>query len=204
MSTEYSVIVSDNICSLPRFSSCVHSRPQQVPEAVLYSILVSKSDTPAHPSARYHTRTHALTHVCRDVQKKKKNVNKNKHTRKAKWSFHCVSKVSVSPFCNHVKCPVGLIRFDRPFCNHISPKVWRKAKGKGKETMCEGGSAGRWGSVQTKQNRTKYFSKCYNTDGEQVIPSRGTILSLSRSRFGSHSGLGSSNKCPKKCVWPPL
>lgn len=148
-----------------------------------------------------HTRAHTCVHT---RTKKKKKGNKNKHTQKAKWSFHCVSKVSVSPFCNHVKCPVGLIRFDRPFCNHISPKLCRKAKGKGKETMCEGGSAGRWGSVQTKQNRTKYFSKCYNTDGEQVIPSRGTILSLFRSRFGSHSGLGSSNKCPKKCVWPPL
>lgn len=68
--------------------------------------------------------------------------------------------------------------------------------------MREGGSAEKWGS-QYKQNKTEQnISRCYNTDGEQVIPSRGTILSLSRSRFGSHSGLGSSNDCPKKkCVW---
>lgn len=50
-----------------------------------------------------------------------------------------------------------------------------------------------------KQNKTEQnISECYNTDGEQVIPSRGTVLSLFRSTFGSHSGLGSSNNCPKK------
>lgn len=110
-------------------------------------------------SKRTIPHAHTSAHTCAHTYKKINKI-KNKHKQKAKWSFHCVSKVFLSPSCNHVECPEGLIRSDRPFCNHKSPKVCPKAKGKKEKKLCV--RLGVWEdgeSVQnkTKQNRTKYL-----------------------------------------------
>lgn len=126
---------------------------------------------------------------------------KKKHTQKAKWSFYSVAKVFCLPPPNITRSVQrGLIRFDRPFSNHISPKPCKKAKEKEKK-LCVGKT-----NKQKKELQNVLFCffvhvlqhRWWAGDPEP----RNYSQSLQVKVWSSHSGLGSSNKCPKKCVWP--